>query len=76
MASKIATAQILQASMLGTEAHRAGAARVPGADTKLMAMIAGRKNFETPEGEASSAAIMAAWLKAWDAARIASMLGK
>lgn len=69
-----AKAQIARATVLGTQAHNAGRDRVVGWDGELMALIAGRKNFETPKGEASSAEIMKAWLRAWDAARVASML--
>lgn len=65
-----AKTQIFAAAVLGTAAFNAGKARIPGADAELMAILAGRKNFETPKGEASSAVIMKAWLASWDAANI------
>jgi hypothetical protein len=63
--------QIFQASILGTLAFNEGRKRILGWDTELMALMPGRFVGQTPKGEASSAAIMGAWLRAWDAANLA-----
>jgi hypothetical protein len=62
--------QIAEASVLGTIAFNSGIKRAPFYDVELKKMFVNRKIGETPEGEASSIAIMKAWTNSWDAANI------
>lgn len=68
----IAASQILEASVLGTLAFKAGLKRAPFYDTQLNKFFAGRGVGETPKGEASTVAIMKAWTNAWDNANLAN----
>lgn len=68
------SSQILQASVLGTQAFNAGIKRAPFYDAELQKMLIDRKIGETPEGEASSVDIMKAWTNSWDAANLSREL--
>jgi|GEM_PF-3826863 len=59
-------AEILQASILGTAAFKAGVKRIPSLDAQLMEMLTGK----TIGG--NSVKIMKAWVSAWDAANLSS----
>lgn len=72
MKVSVKTPQLLEASVLGTLAFKNGLKRAPFYDTELNKFFAGRGVGETPEGEASSVAIMKVWTNAWDAAHIAN----
>lgn len=66
--------QLFAASVLGTIAFNTGRACVPAHDAELMSMLEGRRIGQTPEGEASTVAILDAWLKSWNAAHVARQL--
>ena len=68
----IAASQILEASVLGTLAFKAGLKRAPFYDVQLNKFFAGREVGVTPKGEASTVAIMKAWTNAWDNANLAN----
>jgi len=70
--TSIAASQILEASVLGTLAFKAGLKRAPYYDTELNKFFTGRGVGETPKGEASTIAIMKAWTNAWDNANLAN----
>ena len=58
--------QIAQAVLLGRIAFRACQKREPAFDLRLQRLTANRQVGEAPKGEASSVAIMKAWLTSWD----------
>lgn len=76
MKVSVKTTQLLEASVLGTLAFKNGLKRAPFYDTELMKFLDGRGVGETPKGEASSIAIMKAWINAWDNANLANAYDK
>ncbi len=67
-----ATDQLKAAADFGRSSFLAGDKCVPGHDARLMAMLTGRDIGATPEGEASSVAIMKSWSSAWHVANLAA----
>ena len=67
-----ASKQILQAAILGTQAFNSGVKCAPCLDNGLMDMLVGRTVGVTPEGEATTIAILDAWKDAWVAANLAA----
>ena len=76
MKVSVKTIQLIEASILGTLAFKNGLKRAPFYDTELNKFFAGRGVGETPKGEASSIAIMKAWINAWDNANLANAWDK
>jgi hypothetical protein len=68
--------QLLEAGSLGFVAFTSGKKRVPAQDKSLVKFFKGRKVGETPEGEASTIAIMEAWNKGWDTANLKAPVSK
>lgn len=64
--------QLTTAARLGAEFFLAGGRRIPCKDAAMMAMLAGRRMGETPEGEASSVALLKAWTASWDEANLSA----
>ena len=62
--------QIVTASVLGANAFKKGIDPTPCRDGELMAIIKDRFCVETPKGEACTAAILRAWLRAWHLANL------
>jgi len=62
--------QIVTASVLGTKAFKTGIAPIPYYDGDLISIIKDRFCAETPKGEASTTAILKAWLRAWHLANL------
>lgn len=62
--------QIIEASVLGTEAYKAGKPAAPALSSELSKMFEGRKFSETPEGEASTIDLMKAYTQAWNDAKV------
>ena len=67
-----ANTQILQASVYGTLAFKAGIESAPCLDKNVKEMIRGREVAKTPAGEASTVEILKAWRAAWHAANAAA----
>ena len=67
---KMKDMEILQASILGTQAFNNGIKRVPFHDNNLMKMLANKNFDKTKPDEATSIEIMTAWSKSWDAANL------
>ena len=57
--------QVVAAEQLGREAHAAGINSAPALDQRVIAMLAGRKVGETPDGSATTAEILKAWSAGW-----------
>lgn len=53
------------AAQLGAAAFTAGVNSAPAHDPAVLAMLSGRHVLATPEGEASTGEILAAWSRAW-----------
>jgi hypothetical protein len=64
--------QLTTAAQLGAQAYHAGAKRVPALCAPLNKMFTGRHVGQTPPGEASTVAILKAWLNAWDKENLAN----
>lgn len=64
--------QIIVAADFGRATFLAGDDCIPGFDARLMAMLTGRNIGATPDGEASSVAIMKAWSTAWHRENLAT----
>jgi hypothetical protein len=61
--------QLQTAEILGAIDFAKGTMAAPSKSTELMNMLEGRKIGETPKNEASSIAIMDAWIKGYNAAK-------
>lgn len=58
------TAQLERAALMGREGFHSGK-KAPAQDARVLEMLKGRKVGQTPEGEASSIAILDAWNSGW-----------
>lgn len=64
-----AIAQILEASVLGTEAFKNGLGPAPFYDTEVLKLIGNRGIGQTPPNEASTVSILKAWQEAYNNAK-------